>query len=402
MTEGLSNFRRDMDKVLQIAGSSNISSKAQRYIRAYQAGLPQDNTVRWFPKDALEQMETRVADLTSQGLEVWISQGLPWNPDVNRQLTSVEKRTDLIKGLKSIDDFRGRAINSLTSWDNGSWAKMFYDTPQRSLTGGTIRIDTNSIESLKRNIDSRSIRFEASSGISDVRDLDRQMSAHTILVLSTDGKAVELIKNSAKELETEIIGISNIEKGLELIIEYVNLHKPVDNPKAKATEPKAIIFDLRNSKDRVVEIAKEIKRRSETSYIPIIPLVEDEEDLPRELRPMIASFAHYPISDEDICHSIYVTGFRLIGGPGGLKFPNLGLKIQNDVDNLLNIIFGPMGAYRRMMVQIANHEQRPTIAFEFKLVPIDPYDFFFLDYEWSGTKGPINSFDWFFRFGDNN
>lgn len=402
MTEGLSSFRHDMDKVLQISGSANVSSKALRYIRAYRAGLPQDITVRWFPKDAIEQMEPRVKDLTSKGLEVWISQGLPWNPDVDRQLTSVEKRTDLIKGIKSVDDFRTRAVKSLASWEAGSWAKMFYDTPQRSLTGGTIRIDTNSRESLNRNLDRRSIRFEASSGISDVRDLDRQMSAHTILVLSEDGKVVESIRDGAGDLDVKIEGIADIEKGLSLILDFVNTFRPQDNPKARASEPKAIILDLRKSKNHIVEIAKEVKSRSETSYIPIIPLVQDEDDLPHELRPMIASLAHYPITVEDICRSIYMTGFRLTGGPQGIRFPKLGEKVINDIGNLLNIIFGPGGAYRRMMVQIANNEQRPTIAFEFKLVPIDPYDFFFLDYEWSGPKDPLNRFDWLFKFGDGN
>jgi hypothetical protein len=117
---------------------------------------------------------------------------------------------------------------------------------------------------------------------------------------------------------------------------------------------------------------------------------------------MIAAFAHYPVSRDDICRCIYATGFRLIGGPQGLKFPKLGPKIIDEIHGLLNTVFGPGGAYRRMMVQIANQEQRPTIAFEFKLVPIDPYDFFFLDYEWSGLRDPINLFDWFFEFGDGN
>lgn len=176
MAEGLSRFRADMDKVVQMASSGHISSKAQRYLRAYEAGLPQDITVRWFPKDAVKAMEARVDELTRQNLEVWISQGLPLSPDIDSQFASVERKTDLIKGLRSLDDFYKRAVPALAQWESGSWAKMFYDTPQRSLIGGTIRIDTNRLDSAL-GIDRRSIRFEAASGISDVRDLDRQMSA---------------------------------------------------------------------------------------------------------------------------------------------------------------------------------------------------------------------------------
>ena len=173
MPESLSKFRLDMESVVQIAASGRVSSKAQRYLRAYEAGLPQDITVRWFPKDAFDEMESRVRELTSQNFEVWISQGLPWNSDIDIQLTSVEKKTDLIKGLKSLDDFHQRAIPTLSEWEGGSWAKMFYDTPQRSLIGGTIRLDTNTISS--HGIERRAVKFEAASGISDVRDLDRQM-----------------------------------------------------------------------------------------------------------------------------------------------------------------------------------------------------------------------------------
>ncbi len=114
---------------------------------------------------------------------------------------------------------------------------------------------------------------------------------------------------------------------------------------------------------------------------------------------MFASVARLPISEANLRMSVFVTGFRLSGGTHGLQFPNLGLDIDREINGLLNTVFGPGGAYRRMMVQIANAEQRPTIAFEFKLVPIAPYDFFFLDYEWSGVKSDLHRFDWLYSPG---
>lgn len=140
--DGLTQFRAHMDDVVLRARSQHVSSKVQRYVRAYEAGLPQDITVRWFPCDDIPSIEARVHDLVDRNLEVWISQGLPWNPDIDNQFASIEKRTDLLKGLSSVKDFNQQAIPRLKQWDKGSWAKVFYDTPKRSLVSGTIRIDT--------------------------------------------------------------------------------------------------------------------------------------------------------------------------------------------------------------------------------------------------------------------
>ena len=399
MPEGLSSFRTDMDKIENLARSGEVSSKALRYLRAYEAGLPQDITVRWFPKDALEDMEKRVYDLTSQGLEVWISQGLPWNPNVDKQLTSVERKTDLIKGLQSLDDYRDRAVPQLSQWEGGSWAKMFYDTPQRSLVGGTVRFDTNRADS-DQLVDRRAIRFEAASGISDVRDLDRQMTAKQILVIHPDKDIIGQINNVLKEIESPTIGHTDLDTANEFISREIIQHKSKDDPKSKASEPKAIMLDFSTSKNLSLEIVKKIKSKADSSYIPIIPIINNEDSLPPNLRPMISSYVQLPITTESVLYSVYFTGFQLLGSPMGFKIPNLGLRIQREIDSLLKTVFGINGAYRRMMVQIANIEQRPTIAFEFKLVPIDPYDFFYLDYEWSGVKSPNHRFDWAFSFGD--
>jgi CheY-like chemotaxis protein len=397
MPEGLSNFRNDMDKIAHMASSGNISSKAQRYLRAYESGLPQDITVRWFAKESLDSMKARVDDLTSQNLEVWISQGLPWNPNVDSQLTSVERKTDLIKGIVSLDDFHKRAVPQLSQWESGSWAKMFYDTPQRSLIGGTIRFDTNHSDS-NQAVDRRAIRFEAASGISDVRDLDRQMSAKQVLIIHPKADIIHQIEASLKTLETSVVSSTNLKQALPFIVEFVKQHTPQETPKAKASDPKVIMLDFDTSKDVSLEIVKALKSSRDTSYIPIIPITEDEESLPSSLIPMISSIVRLPIDNDNLNKNVYFTGFQLYGGPNGFKYPNLGLNTQHEINSLLNTVFGPGGAYRRMMVQIANTEQRPTIAFEFKLVPLDPYDFFFLDYEWSGKKDPLHRFDWAFNY----
>lgn len=401
MTEGLSRFRADMDKILQTANSSQVSSKVQRYLRAYEAGLPQDITVRWFPKDAVKEMEARVDELTSQNLEVWISQGLPQNSNIANQLTSVEKKTDLIKGLQSVDDFHHRAVPTLAGWEPGSWAKMFYDTPQRSLVGGTIRIDTNRQDG-NIGVDTRSVRFEAASGISDVRDLDRQMSANQVFVVHPTPTVIDEITTALKPLDCNTIEISEVSDALDEILNVVNEHKSKNDPKAKPSEPKAVLLDFTTSIDLSWDIVKRLKSRRDTSSIPIVPIVEDESKIPVDLRPLVASFLQVPVAEDNARLSVFLTGFRLTGGPQGFQFPGLGLSIQHEIDNLLNTVFGPNNAYRRMMVQIANAEQRPTIAFEFKLVPIAPYDFFFLDYEWSGARSTLHRFDWFFNFGDGD
>jgi hypothetical protein len=118
---------------------------------------------------------------------------------------------------------------------------------------------------------------------------------------------------------------------------------------------------------------------------------------------MIAATIRYPlISREHLSSSIMLTGYRLFGSPLGFEWPEIGAIFLKELENLFNAILGPGRSYLRMMVHIANKEQRPTIAFEFKLVPIAPYDFFFLDYEWSGQHDPFHRFDWLYDIGDGN
>ncbi len=399
MAEGLSLFRADMDKIIQRTETDHISSKAQRYLQAYDVGLPQDITVRWFAQDDIAGMEARVVDLTGRGLEVWVSQGLPYNPEIAHQLTSVEKKTDLLKGLRSLEDFRVRALPRLALWDRGSWVKMFYDTPHRALISGTIRFDTSRSDFVQ-GVDTRTIRLEAAAGISDVRDLDRQMSAKQVVVVHADGEVVKQISQALTVFDYPVIGFTDVPHALPAILEIVHRSKSQNDPRAKPSEPKVVIVDCTRERERGLALINSLRNDRDATVIPIIPIVEDEQHFPAELHAMVTTFTTFPISHEDLCRNVFLTGFRLVGGPTGFQFPRLGRELQFSLNSLLKTIFGPGYAYLRMMVQIANAEQRPTIAFEFKLVPTDPYDFFFLDYEWSGIKSALHRFDWAYNVGE--
>lgn len=398
MTEGLVAFRTQMDRIIAHVGTSAISSKVQRYIRAYQAGLPQDITVRWFSKDDVAGIEGRIEELTSRGLEVWISQGLPANRDIDQQLSSVEKRTDLIKGLKSLDDFRGRGLSHLQQWDAGSWAKVFYDTPQRALTSGTLRIDTNR-KGASYGADLRTLRLEAAAGISDIRDLDRQMSARHVIVVHPNKEIAKQIEEALQVFGYQI-SVLDPREALPAIWGIVHGSKPVSDAKAKPSEPRVILLDFTTFPEQSVQIARQLKGDKDGSCIPIIPLVDESSDLPHDVQAMVASAAPLKSLQESVRLSTFLTGFRLSGGPQGLQLPILGVSIQRDLDAFLRTVLGTGWTNLHRMVEIANVEERPTIAFEFKIVPADPYDFFFLDYEWSGPKDPFHRFDWAYTFGD--
>ena len=201
-----------------------------------------------------------------------------------------------------------------------------------------------------------------------------------------------------RPLGCDVIGSTDTKNSLHFIDKVIAQYKPTNSPKAKASEPKAILLDFAESGSASIEIMRQLKSRQDTSYIPLIPIVEDESLLLPEVHSMVASFAHIPIG-EDVIASVFMTGFRLSGSVNGWQLPVVGgTTVLREIDALLRTVFGAGGAYRRMMTQIANAEKRPTVAFEFKLVPIAPYDFFFLDYEWSGSKSDYHCFDWLLNF----
>lgn len=400
MTEGIAQFRTQMDEIFHRANHTDVSSKVRRYLRAYEAGLPQDVTVRWFPANNLTAIEARIDELISRGREVWISQGLPWNPDIDQQLSSVEQRTDLIKGLKSLADFHALAEPRIRAWAAGSWAKVFYDTPQRALISGTIRIDTNRADATFAN-DMRGVRLEAAFGISDVRDLDRQMSAHKVVIVHKDAGIRNQIATAVSELNYTSVEIADLDAAFDTIIQIVRESKSKDDPRAKPSEPKAIWLDFSTSLTMGLELLSKLKEDKDAACLPIIPVVTDPASFPVELRAAVTSYIKLPVSRENVRQSIILTGFRLTGTARGFHLSQFDPVAHQSIYGLLHTVFGPDQAYLRMMVNVANLEQRPTIAFEFKVVPQDPFDFFFLDYEWSGQKHPLHRFDWAYKFGDS-
>lgn len=386
MAEGLYQFRADMDVIVKQVGSTPVSSKARRFIRMYEAGLPLDITVRWFPVSALEAMEARVEELTRQGKQVWISQGLPWDPGIDTRVTSVERKTDLIKNIESVDDFRQNAMPRLKQWEEGSWAKMFYDTPVRSLTGGILRIDTNRYDNISA-LDMRTLRLEAASGMSDVRDLDRQMSAQQVLVLHSTAQIFSDIASALESMDCSVRGLSDFSAAFNVI------------GAMGPSEPRAVLLDCTGSSSDALNILRILKKSRDTARIPVVLIVSDEAQCPSDLRPMVAAFIQHPISAEEVRCSVFRMRFQLNGNAAGFTLPYQERSIQHEVDRLLNTVLGVGGVYLRMMAQIANIEMRPTIAFEFKLVPVAPYDFFFMDYEWSGIKNEFHRFDWLYTLG---
>lgn len=226
------------------------------------------------------------------------------------------------------------------------------------------------------------------------------MSAKQIVVIHPDEEVIKHIEQSLLVLNHPVIGLTDPRTALSSLLEIVQQSKSPNDPKAKPSEPKAVIVDCTQQRQFGLEIINRLRRDRDASSIPIIPIIENESYFPAELRSMVAAFTQYPISHENLCRNVFLTGFRLIGGPSGFQFPHLGRELQLSLSSLLKTIFGPGYAYLRMMAQIANAQQRPTIAFEFKLVPADPYDFFFLDYEWSGEMNPLHRFDWAYNLGE--
>ncbi len=382
MGDGLHPFRVHMRDVAQQVRSEPAPAKVRRYARMYEAGLPLDITVRWYPATALEDLEARVDDLTGQGRQVWISQGLPWDASAEERLSSIEKGTDLIKGIESVTDFRSVAVSRLREWGAGSWAKIYYDTPVRSLTGGVIAIDTNRHDGILRG-DMRTLRLEAAAGISDVRHLQRQMSARRLLVAYSEESVFGEVEAALKPTHWSVEGVSGLSKALD------------SARKMGSGEPRLVMIDCIPSQGKGLKVVEDLKGTEETAHIPVVVILSPEAELPPEVRRRVADVIRYPVSPEEVRTAVFKTGFRLLGDARGFDLALPDRSARREAEGLLRTVMGAGGEYRRMMAQIANAEARPTIAFEFKLAPRAPYEFFFIDYEWSGAKHPFHRFDWF-------
>ena len=101
LADGLHGFRKHMAEVSRQVSVAPAPAKVQRFVRMHEAGLPLDITVRWYPLAAVEAIEARVEKLTRRGRQVWISQGLPWDSHMDHRLASVERKTDLVKGMNT-------------------------------------------------------------------------------------------------------------------------------------------------------------------------------------------------------------------------------------------------------------------------------------------------------------
>jgi CheY-like chemotaxis protein len=348
----------------------------------YEAGLPLDITVRWYPAAALEGMEARVEELTRQGRQVWISQGLPWDPGAEESVSSIEKGTELIKSIESVEDFRASAVPRLQEWEEGSWAKLYYDTPVRSLTGGVIGVDTNRHDRAFGS-DMRSLRFEAASGISDVRHLQRQMSARRVLLVYSDTSVLAEIESALQLMEWSVEGVAGLSNALDAVRQW------------GPAEPRVVMIDCTTRQSEGFRLLHDLKGSEDTARIPVILILAAEAQLQPEVRIQLPVALRYPVLPQEARTAVFKTGFRLQADARGFHVAFRDGCTRLEVDRLLNTVMGTGGEYRRMMARIANAEARPTIAFEFKLVPHAPYEFFFIDYEWSGVKHPFHRFDWF-------
>jgi len=386
VSDGLYAFRQHMAQVARQVDSGAAPAKVRRYVRMFEAGLPLDITVRWYPASAVDTIEARVEELTGEGREVWISQGLPWDPRLADLPASVERKTDLLKTIDSVDDFRSKALGLLRDWGRGAWAKVYYDTPVRSLTGGTIGFDTNRFDSMMKT-DSRAIRLEAAAGISDVRHLQRQMSARKVLVVSCQRSLSGQVEGA---LEKMGYAVEMVEDG---------------GGAAQAAgrmgpgEPRVVVVDCADGIKTGEALLEGLRKAEGTAGVPVILVEGNDERCSLELRRRVAAVICQPVSAEAIRSAVYVTGFRLRGDASGFHPRFEDATTRNEVANLLGTVMGAEGSYRRMMARIANAEARPTIAFEFKLVPLAPYEFFFIDYEWSGAEHALHRFDWLYSLG---
>jgi CheY-like chemotaxis protein len=383
LTDGLHAFRRHMAEVSRQVGVVSAPAKVRRFVRMHEAGLPLDITVRWYPLTAEGAIEARIEKLTRKGRQVWISQGLPWDPHADDKVASVERKTELIKGVNALDDFGNHALPRLKKWEPGSWAKLYYDTPVRALTGGTIGFDTNRHDSMMLH-DSRTVRLEAASGISDVRDLQRQMSARQVLVATGDGPLRSEIEMALEPTDCSVVQVSDTGAIVGAIGQMA------------VGEPRVVIVDARKGLPVGQAALDDLKGSADTASVPVILIVDNEESSPAGLRTSVAACIKSPVSAEEIRTRVLLTGFRVLGDAAGFQLVSEDADTHREVERLLKTVMGNGGTYRRMMARIANLEARPTIAFEFKLVPLAPYEFFFIDYEWSGVRHALHRFDWLY------
>ncbi len=133
-----SEFLAHLEKITCL-DKGELPFKVSKYLNLFKCGLPLDPTVRYFPVGALEQIISRINQLSEIGMETWVSFA-PADPI--KQLVSIQRSTPLVKGVFSKEDYLRKVVPELEQLPPGTWVKLFYDTHaeelQDSISGAVI------------------------------------------------------------------------------------------------------------------------------------------------------------------------------------------------------------------------------------------------------------------------
>jgi len=131
------NFRKDMDKIVELCQTQTIPPKVRRFIRMYECGLPLDTTVRYYPASKFDEIEQRVKELITGGKEVWVSIALP--EEASEASVQTPPR---IPPITSLEIYHQQAIHMIQALPPNSWVKVYFET-FREMTCIVIRISND-------------------------------------------------------------------------------------------------------------------------------------------------------------------------------------------------------------------------------------------------------------------
>lgn len=375
------SFHQHMERIAGQMHIAQLPSKVQRFVHMYEAGLPIDSTVRWFPLGAFDSMQARVSELIGQQKRVWISQALPSKRRPEEEVASVQKKTDLIKNIDSVETFRNETIPRLREWDTGSWAKIYFESSRRALVAGVIRLDTNR-QSDPPGTNKRKICLEGAFGVFSIRELGLQLSNETVLVVHSSPQTLSIFESALEPLNFRIKSMP-IDADTTCIMNEVQV-----------TRPKMVVIDHISSDPASIALLHTLKNSEDVASVPVILIADTGVHYPLEIRMKLATILRTPLCSKEIQSTVFKTGFQLVSTGDGFQIPMQNRIVRKEIGDLLRTILGLDGEHGRAMMRIANAEARPCIAFEYKLVPVAPFDFFFIDYEWAGPKSDYHNYDW--------
>lgn len=133
-------FLEHMEGLLAVVHDAVPPPKVLKYLNLHKFGLPLDSTVRYYYRANTSGVTGRVEELCNVGFEVWASFATPEVPDYR---ISVQRKTPLIKGVRSVADYKKSVDPALVSLPRETWVKLFYDTHEEDLAkaiSGAIRI----------------------------------------------------------------------------------------------------------------------------------------------------------------------------------------------------------------------------------------------------------------------